>query len=1375
MYDGDEMNIFVPQSVQTAIELEMLANVQTQMIKTTTSSPIYGMVQDCLIGTYLITQPDCELDWRTCMNFAVSVKNRKMDDKMEFEKNKMYSGSQMFSQLLPNKLFLTKKTDTGMVTIKEGELLSGVINSNFIKAGKNGISRMILDEYDEKHAADFISDLSKLTCNFIMHAGYSVGIGDTDMPPDIYTKKREILKTKTILVQKILTEAENNPQMVSPALLEKAVFDEGESVLNDITIAITNAMKGKKNGIVTSINSGVGDEMKLAQISGFIGSTSIEHKRIRTVVNNRTLPYFFQHDDTVEARGMIKHSFIEGMAWPEFVYNLMSAREGLIDSTIKTADTGYMQRKLIKSMEDLSVKYDMTVRTSTGSIYQFTYGDSGLNTTKQYAYTFELLSMNNEMLKNKFSFDSSAKNLDKYDNAKFVDNMKSLRDRFRTIMTKTRFEFKTIENQIHIPMNILSIVSNELNNKFGSTQVTASYVIHKLKQILSPENTTAIAMNKSKMSDSTYIKCVDDKHSKLLFKAVLLTHLAPKRIIEEYKFSKEQFDKICDIVIANFKRSRVEPGEMIGIIAAQSFGEPLTQMSVTYDTTVVIYDAVTQQYQNVQIGKFIDDHLKNKSKQVVHLDEHSVVLDIPARYFVVGVNKNETVEWKPIEQISRHLANGLMLKITTENGKVVHATASHSFLTRDMTGIVPIEGSKLRVGDYIPIAKYVQLHEHNMPLIYAKLFGYFPMFGWFENNCVMYEMHSLDVDDLIDIVNEFNVLMPSSIVSIESVASFAVSKTIYHNGTNNKHTIIKIESKQLKQFIKTYFVNNRILMDILSLGNEFIYEIVTTIDNFVSIYPDLIDDISLLHSFSNVRCCTYADDIYYHCDKSRCADVIPNVDAHCRTSSRLELAEIVETMDSNESKTQSLIDAINGNIWWDRIVSIQTSYDYENYVYDLTVPGTDSFMVNDGILVHNTLKAFHFSGIAAMGTTNLGVPRIKELLNNSKNIKTPKMFIYLKDNVMRDKTIANTIANHLKYTKIVDLQTEIGVYYDPNPNDNSYMKHDGVSSTVFYSMSFNKMKYTQNYESLPWLLRIVFDREKLYTKEVTLLDIKTKFCNEWKKKILDNKFMNKDDRDLYDKIINISVLSTPEHGKNPIVHIRFNINNVNYEILNKFMTNCEEFRMKGLDELTEINVNYDENMVNYDPETGDTKMDKNNVLYSTGINMVDIRHIESININKTYCNDVMTIYELFGIEAARTVLKEQLYASLKSAGNNMIYHHIAILIDTMTNSGIIASIDRHGMNKLDFEPLASASFEKPVERFVNAAVFSERDSMTSCSARVMAGMPIGGGTGTCDLLFDIDMVEKTKEAKLQSQSNMIEIDATINKTTHKKAKIFIPE
>jgi DNA-directed RNA polymerase beta' subunit len=183
------MNIFVPQSVQTAIELEMLANVQTQMIKTTTSSPIYGMVQDCLIGTYLITQPDCELDWRTCMNFAVSVKNRKMDDKMEFEKNKMYSGSQMFSQLLPNKLFLTKKTDTGMVTIKEGELLSGVINSNFIKAGKNGISRMILDEYDEKHAADFISDLSKLTCNFIMHAGYSVGIGDTDMPPDIYTKK----------------------------------------------------------------------------------------------------------------------------------------------------------------------------------------------------------------------------------------------------------------------------------------------------------------------------------------------------------------------------------------------------------------------------------------------------------------------------------------------------------------------------------------------------------------------------------------------------------------------------------------------------------------------------------------------------------------------------------------------------------------------------------------------------------------------------------------------------------------------------------------------------------------------------------------------------------------------------------------------------------------------------------------------------------------------------------------------------------------------------------------------------------------------------------------------------------------------------------
>jgi DNA-directed RNA polymerase III subunit RPC1 len=81
------------------------------------------------------------------------------------------------------------------------------------------------------------------------------------------------------------------------------------------------------------------------------------------------------------AKGFVRNSFYSGLSPSEFLFHAVSGREGLVDTAVKTAETGYMSRRLIKSLEDLSCQYDMTVRDATGNLVQFKFGDDGLDPT----------------------------------------------------------------------------------------------------------------------------------------------------------------------------------------------------------------------------------------------------------------------------------------------------------------------------------------------------------------------------------------------------------------------------------------------------------------------------------------------------------------------------------------------------------------------------------------------------------------------------------------------------------------------------------------------------------------------------------------------------------------------------------------------------------------------------------------------------------------------------------------------------------------------------------------------------------------------------------------------------------------------------------
>ena len=308
-------------------------------------------------------------------------------------------------------------------------------------------------------------------------------------------------------------------------------------------------------------------------------------------------------------------------------------------------------------------------------------------------------------------------------------------------------------------------------------------------------------------------------------------------------------------------------------------------------------------------------------------------------------------------------------------------------------------------------------------------------------------------------------------------------------------------------------------------------------------------------------------------------------------------------------------------------------------------------------------------------------------------------------------------------------------------------------------------------------MRIEFDKEKLLTKEVTLLDIKSQFCVAWEQRYLDLKSLKREKRKVLEKINQIAIITNTDNDNIPIMHIRFDMTNFNSATLVDFMDMfIDEFKLKGMNGIEDIRgeTAIEERMITFDnPERSLEKINEY-VIYTKGINMIDIRNIIGVDINRTYCNDIIATYMMLGIEAARSLIIRDIISVFSCNGSSINFQHISIYGDIMTNVGTLTSIDRHGLNKLDTDPLSRASFEKTVEQLITAAIFNEVDHMKSVSSRIMAGLCIKGGTGLCNLILDKDLLEnseytidigqlynKTYESLVQQREQEIDTDVFI--------------
>ena len=391
-FDGDEMNIHVPCTIEGETELRLISDTQHNLISAQASKPNIAIVQDSLLGAYLMTlskkpmPKDVFFQIIMKINYHFNINNKIKYIKKILKNKSPYTGSGLISLLLPTNLIYEKKNNAcksePIFKIYRGVIIKGVITKSIIGSSHNSLIQILYKEYNTKIALQFINNIQFITNEWLLYNGFSIGIKDC-----IVTKESQIRKvvSRCFLEAKAVEKTSRNKKIREikiTASLSKA-RDHGMKIAKD-------AFNHDNNFISTITSGSKGDYFNIAQITGLLGQQNLTGARIPPVLNDntRTIPHYDYNikveniDASFESKGFIKHSFSHGLNPREFWFHAVTGREGITDTAMKTATSGYIQRRMVKASEDVQIKYDGTVRNSNNRIIQFIYGDNNLDCTQ---------------------------------------------------------------------------------------------------------------------------------------------------------------------------------------------------------------------------------------------------------------------------------------------------------------------------------------------------------------------------------------------------------------------------------------------------------------------------------------------------------------------------------------------------------------------------------------------------------------------------------------------------------------------------------------------------------------------------------------------------------------------------------------------------------------------------------------------------------------------------------------------------------------------------------------------------------------------------------------------------------------------------------
>ncbi|MEM2210721.1 MAG: DNA-directed RNA polymerase subunit A' [Nitrososphaerales archaeon] len=500
-FDGDEMNLHVPQSEEARSEALSLMRVQDQILSPRYGGPIIGAIRDFLTAAFLLTQDSTLLTKEEFCDLALAGGYTGPLPKPVINKPvELYSGRQLFSLFLPKDFnyVMTSKWTKSLkmgeerdVVIKNGELVSGVIDRAAIGAEEpDSILHRIAKDYGTEVARKFLNSILSVLKAFITRVGFSYGYYDLTLNDEVKESIKKILNESYERIKDLNEQYKKGTLPLTRGLspeeaLEFYIVNELSQARDRAGRIADKALPLNNPGVIMARTGARGSSLNLGQMAAALGQQSVRGKRITKGYKNRALPHFLPDEILPDAKGFVRSNYRDGLNPIEFFFHAMGGREGLVDTAVRTQQSGYMQRRLVNALEHLKVEYDLTVRDPYGHIIQFIYGEDGVDPAK--------------------SDHGKAVNIDR------LVEIESLIDKGKK---KASIEF--IEKTV-----------NEYADKLNPLLV------------------------------------------KNLKEALLKTPLSSSAVI-----------RVCEKTVELLRKATIEPGEACGVVAAQSIGEPGTQMTL---------------------------------------------------------------------------------------------------------------------------------------------------------------------------------------------------------------------------------------------------------------------------------------------------------------------------------------------------------------------------------------------------------------------------------------------------------------------------------------------------------------------------------------------------------------------------------------------------------------------------------------------------------------------------------------------------------------------------------------------------------------------------------------------------------------------------
>ncbi|GLB33325.1 putative DNA-dependent RNA polymerase [Lyophyllum shimeji] len=575
-FDGDEMNLHVPQTEEARTEALELMSVKHNLVTPRNGEPVIAAIQDFITASFLLSRKDRFLDRRQftqlCCYFADANMQIDIPPPAIWKPVRLWTGKQVFNVLMrPNKkskVFVNVESkchkweeakaanyamnpqpdlspNDGWLVIINSEIMCGIMDKATVGGGKKkSIFGVMMRDYGSHEAAAAMNRLAKLSARYLANYGFSLGINDVMPGPELSSQK-ELLVEKAyadcqdLIVRAKMGKLENKPGCDQEQTLEALISSVLSKVREEVGQICMKELSRHNAPLIMATCGSKGSVINVSQMVACVGQQIIAGHRVPDGFQDRSLPHFPKKSRSPPSKGFVRNSFYSGLRATEFLFHAISGREGLVDTAVKTAETGYMQRRLMKALEDLTTQYDLSVRNSTGGVVQFVYGDDGLDPACLEGDPHPL------------DFDRA------WNHAAAIGSR---------------------AGRGLLPFEVLEIADSQMAAPKFVNECPAAYM----------------ATIRGFIMDRIVLKMADARKGQGMFEAVeraeewdedtdlsMGASDADKAAVDnKSKVTEDQITTFLHLCWTKYVKARIEPGSTVGAVGAQSIGEPGTQMTL---------------------------------------------------------------------------------------------------------------------------------------------------------------------------------------------------------------------------------------------------------------------------------------------------------------------------------------------------------------------------------------------------------------------------------------------------------------------------------------------------------------------------------------------------------------------------------------------------------------------------------------------------------------------------------------------------------------------------------------------------------------------------------------------------------------------------